>query len=180
MVTSTTDGPLIVRRAGEADVERLTVFAERTFRDAFQADNSPDDMDAYCRTAFTVDAYRQYLSDPAIDTLIVEDLRGTVVAYAQLRPGAPPKVQKPAPLELWRFYVDRAHHGRGVAQRLMVALMEAARVRGAETIWLGVWERNHRAQAFYRKMGFVDAGSHSFLLGTDVQTDRLMVRPVSQ
>ncbi len=33
-----------------------------------------------------------------------------------------------------------------------------------------------RAEAFYRKFGFVVVGSHAFVLGTDVQTDRLMAR----
>ena len=56
----------------------------------------------------------------------------------------------------------------------MRAVIAAASGRGAKTLWLGVWERNLRAQAFYRKMGFVDAGSHTFLLGSDRQTDRLL------
>jgi GNAT superfamily N-acetyltransferase len=42
--------------------------------------------------------------------------------------------------------------------------------------WLGVWERNPRANAFYRKVGFTDVGSHVFMVGTDPQTDRIMVR----
>jgi ribosomal protein S18 acetylase RimI-like enzyme len=45
----------------------------------------------------------------------------------------------------------------------------------AKTLWLGVWERNDRARAFYTKCGFVDAGEHIFLFGSDPQTDRVMV-----
>ena len=41
-------------------------------------------------------------------------------------------------------------------------------------MWLGVWERNFRAQKFYRKYGFVDIGAHTFTLGRDHQTDLLM------
>ena len=81
----------------------------------------------------------------------------------------------PAPIELWRFYVDRAWHGRGVAAALMARVKTAARERGAKTLWLGVWERNDRARAFYAKCGFADAGEHIFLFGTDPQTDRVMV-----
>jgi ribosomal protein S18 acetylase RimI-like enzyme len=61
---------------------------------------------------------------------------------------------------------------------MMDAVIDAARERGTGTLWLGVWERNTRAQAFYRKFGFVDVGSHTFMLGTDVQTDRLMARTI--
>jgi len=42
-----------------------------------------------------------------------------------------------------------------------------------------VWERNWRAQAFYRKFGFIEAGDHVFMLGTDAQRDIILVRPVA-
>ena len=87
----------------------------------------------------------------------------------------PDCVTGPEPIELWRFYVDRPWHGRGIAQALMERVKAAARERGAKTLWLGVWERNDRARAFYAKCGFADAGEHIFLFGTDPQTDRVMV-----
>jgi ribosomal protein S18 acetylase RimI-like enzyme len=75
-----------------------------------------------------------------------------------------------------RFYVDPIRHGHGIAQTLMDAVLTTARADAAHTIWLGVWERNPRAIAFYRKCGFEDVGSHPFLVGTDLQTDRVMTR----
>jgi len=54
---------------------------------------------------------------------------------------------------------------------------EAVR-RGAHTLWLGVWERNERAKAYYKKSGFTDVGSHVFMVGDDAQTDRILVRPL--
>jgi len=72
--------------------------------------------------------------------------------------------------------VDHAWHGRGIAQRLMQATIDEAAAAGATTVWLGVWEHNARAIAFYGKHGFVDVGSHEFLVGSDPQTDRVMVR----
>jgi ribosomal protein S18 acetylase RimI-like enzyme len=83
-----------------------------------------------------------------------------------------------APLELWRFYVARPWHGRGIAQALMSHVNAEAHRRGARTLWLGVWERNERAKAFYRKTGFTDVGSHLFMVGEDAQSDRIMVRPI--
>jgi ribosomal protein S18 acetylase RimI-like enzyme len=81
-------------------------------------------------------------------------------------------------LELKRLYVARACHGQGVAQALMDAALDAARARGAQTMWLGVWERNPRAVAFYRKYGFTRVGEHTFMLGTDAQTDWVLARPL--
>jgi len=75
-----------------------------------------------------------------------------------------------------RFCVDRPWHGRGLAQTLMAATADTARAAGGSTLWLGVWERNGRAIAFYRKCGFEDVGTHSFVLGDDHQRDRVLVR----
>jgi ribosomal protein S18 acetylase RimI-like enzyme len=43
-------------------------------------------------------------------------------------------------------------------------------------MWLGVWERNARAQVFYRKWDFRTVGEHLFPLGSDLQRDILMER----
>ena len=68
---------------------------------------------------------------------------------------------------------------RGVAPALMDAALDAARARGAQTLWLGVWERNPRAVAFYAKYGFVRVGEHTFVLGGDAQTDWRFARAVT-
>ncbi len=39
---------------------------------------------------------------------------------------------------------------------------------------LGVWERNIDALGFYRRMGFTEAGRHSFRMGDEVQSDYVM------
>jgi diamine N-acetyltransferase len=163
-----------IRRAQISDAAALAALAERTFRDAFAADNTAEDMTEHCAQSYSPDIQRRELSDAAVDTLVCVNDDGELIAYAQLRPGVASAVTGAKPLELWRFYVDRAHHGRGVAQQLMAEVMQTARARDAATLWLGAWERNLRAQAFYRKCGFVDVGSHQFRVGQDVQTDRLM------
>ena len=92
---------------------------------------------------------------------------GALVAYAQLREGpAPGCVTGPMPIEVQRFYVAAAWQGRGLAQRLMERVVATAQERRAETLWLGVWERNPRGIAFYRKCGYVDVGSQTFVVGT--------------
>ena len=60
----------------------------------------------------------------------------------------------------------------------MKACLYEAEKRSCDTIWLGVWEHNPRARAFYRKWGFVEVGTQLFQLGDDLQNDLLMQRPV--
>jgi ribosomal protein S18 acetylase RimI-like enzyme len=80
--------------------------------------------------------------------------------------------------ELVRIYVDQALIGRGVGAVLMQASLDEARRMGCDAMWLGVWERNERAQAFYRRWGFEVAGTQPFQLGADPQTDLVMGREI--
>lgn len=175
--------PTRIRHAVPADAGLLAAVGARTFLDTFLPDNRREDVEAYVATAFAVERQQAELADPDVATLLVEsDEAGGVYApigYAQVHEVVAPEcVTGRAPIELARFYLDRAWHGTGLAARLMGAVLRVAEQRGAHTIWLGVWERNPRATAFYRKQGFTDVGSHVFMLGDDAQTDRIMSRPV--
>jgi GNAT superfamily N-acetyltransferase len=79
-------------------------------------------------------------------------------------------------VELNRFYLVQDWVGQGAGSRLMQACLEEARQTGHDIIWLGVWEKNDRAIAFYRKWDFVEVGRHPFLLGEDLQVDLVMQR----
>jgi ribosomal protein S18 acetylase RimI-like enzyme len=170
---------ITIRRAVSADAVGLAHLAARTFRDTFAADNDPENIALHLAQAYGPLQQGRELADPSITTLLAF-AGNQLVAYTQLRRGkAPICVAGDEPIELWRLYVAREWHGRGVAQDLMRAVELEARRAGARTLWLGVWEHNQRAQAFYRKDGFVDVGWHVFTVGSDVQTDRIMVRPVA-
>ena len=161
------------------DAAALAAFAARTFADTFESDNAAADMQAHLSHAYGLAQQTAELTSPAVITLLAE-ADDRLVGYAQVRRSAPPPcVQPPDAIELHRFYVDTPAHGTGLAQRLMDAVRDAARAAGADHLWLGVWERNARAIRFYAKCGFVDVGSHDFVLGTDRQTDRVMVAPVT-
>ena len=171
-----------IRVATAEDAERLSELAARTFRETFAPDNTAEDMAAYLAATFTPERQRSELEDPGQRVLLLE-IDGVPVGYAQLARSAPDAaVRGDSPIELAielaRFYLDGAWHGRGLAQQLMGAVVDEAVRLGARTLWLGVWERNPRAIAFYRKHGFVDVGAHPFVLGRDVQTDRIMQRPL--
>lgn len=158
------------------EAPRLAEFGARTFYEAFAADNTAEDMRQHLESAWSPEKQRAELQNPDIDTLVLTDANGFWLGFAQLRAG---KVSVGVPaegsVELWRFYVDRPFHGQGVAAALMRGAKERARRRGATTLWLGVWERNERAKAFYARHGFTRVGSQVFVVGSDPQTDHVLL-----
>jgi ribosomal protein S18 acetylase RimI-like enzyme len=168
----------LIRRGRATDAAALAELAARTFRETFAADNRPEDMAAHLAEFYGLAQQGAELVDPGITTLLVE-ADAELAGYAQLRTGpAPVCVTGRAPLELWRFYIAQPWHGQGLAQTLMERVTAEAAERGASTLWLGVWERNERARAFYRKCGFTDIGSQAFMVGSDAQTDRILMKPL--
>ncbi len=167
----------VIRLARVEDAASLAEFGARTFRDTFGPDNRPEDLAQYLASAFGLAIQHAELTNPSFETwlTLIDD---RLAAYAQLHEGpVPPDVPGRA-IELRRFYVDRRWQGRSLAQKLMDRTAEAARGRGANAMWLGVWERNLRGIAFYRRSGFVDVGSQVFVLGSDRQIDRIMWRKI--
>lgn len=163
-----------VRRGTPADAAELASFAARTFTDTYGDYNSPANLAMHLTSTYNVAQQTRELGDAGVATLLAHQYTD-LVAYAQVRRGAPPPCVGGAdPVELLRFYVDKARHGHGVAQRLFAEVRGAALALGGATLWLKVWERNPRAIAFYRKCGFVDVGVADFFVGTDRQTDRVM------
>jgi ribosomal protein S18 acetylase RimI-like enzyme len=168
-----------IRHAIPADAMELSALAEQTFREAFRSTNTVEDMDMHCRARYGEAIQRTEISNPAMVTLLCES-DGSLIAFAQLRwPAAPDCVPAQCPGEIQRFYVSASWHGKGVAHDLMTACIEEIEKRQFDVVWLGVWEHNPRAIAFYQKFGFREVGSHVFPLGTDPQRDLIMVRPVS-
>lgn len=167
---------LTIRRGTVGDAGLLSDLGARTFSETFAPDNTPEDLAAYIATSFNVTQLTSELEDPA-STFLIAEVDGRAAGYAKLHDGEPEKgVEGVNPVELVRLYVSREWLGRRVGEQLMRTCVDAARQAGHDSIWLGVWERNARAQAFYRKWNFRDVGEHVFQLGADQQRDIVMER----
>lgn len=170
--------PLRIRSGCADDAALLAELGARTFAETFAADNSPENMAAYLTTAFNPKQQTAELADP-LSSFHIAEADGLALGYAMLRSGnVPEQVIGAKPIELVRLYVSQESLGSGVGAALMQACVERAQRAGYDTLWLGVWENNTRAQAFYCKWNFVKVGTHVFQLGDDPQTDFLMQRSV--
>lgn len=169
---------LQLRTATPHDADELGEFAARIFRQTFG--HSAPDVDV---TRFLHEHYgrRQQLAEienAGILTRLALD-GAAIAAFYQLRiPSLHDVAPESRSAEIARFYVGAAWHGRGIATPLMDAALADARGAGARRVWLGVWEENARAIAFYRRCGFLPEGEQLFHLGTVTQRDLVMARAV--
>jgi len=170
---------LLIRRALVVDAPLLAELGARTFYESFAAENDSENISTYLAASFGPEKQAAELAEPGVIFLIAE-IDGIPVGYAQLRSAESPEcVSGSAPIELARIYVSQARLGLGVGEALMRACIDEARRAGHQTMWLGVWERNVRAQGFYRRWNFTIVGEHIFQLGSDPQRDLLMERALT-
>ena len=168
-----------VRLAKAEEAEALADLAEMTFRATYAQANSVEDMDLHCEKNFGVSIQREEIADEKIVTLVSAEAE-TLTGYAQLCFDERPEcIQANQPGEIRRFYVHEDFHGKGIAQGLMNAALDALSSRGCDLVWLGVWEQNPRAISFYGKQGFNQVGEQIFTLGSDPQRDLILARMVA-
>ncbi|MEW6130967.1 MAG: GNAT family N-acetyltransferase [Acidobacteriota bacterium] len=170
----TAQNQFTIRYAKPEDAFVLSELATKTFYDTFAKDNSPEDMNAYLAESLNPSEMAVEISDASFISFLIE--KGSIaVGYAQLHTGdAPECIHSENPIELARIYVSQDFIGSGVGAKLMQRCLDEAKSLGHQSIYLGVWEHNLKAQSFYQKWGFQKVGEHPFKLGNDMQTDWIM------
>lgn len=168
-----------IRLATSGDVQLLAGLGVQTFYDTFAEVNTKSDMDLYLQKNFNEAQVTSELND-ADNTFLIAESNGMAAGYAKLRRStAPEDLKGQNAIELERLYASREFIGKSVGKLLMERCLSMAKEQRFGTVWLGVWEHNHRAIAFYEKCGFERFGTHPFMLGTDLQTDNMMKKDVS-
>jgi ribosomal protein S18 acetylase RimI-like enzyme len=163
-----------VRTCNEKDVDTLVALGIKTFRDTFDDFNTPANMMQYINKTFTRKAVQEEMRLPGTVYFLALDGRQPA-GYAKVRASEnPPELANVAALEIERLYALRQYIGKRVGYMLLKACEDFAKKKRSGALWLGVWEHNLRAIAFYEKNGFKEFGAHTFMLGDDAQTDLLM------
>ena len=165
-----------MRSAQRTDAAQLAVLASQTFQETFEGLYPEADLQAFLLSAYGEGHQAREVADSQWRTLVLE-AEGRLVGFAQLVLDSPLPGKVPeGAAELRRIYVLREALGQGLGARLLERVLEEGRAAGAPALWLGVWEHNDRAQAFYRKYGFSRVGEHTFMVGTRADTDHLLAR----
>ncbi|MFD2656480.1 GNAT family N-acetyltransferase [Gracilibacillus thailandensis] len=163
-----------IRQCTFEDLYKLQEISYETFNETFKHQNSPENMNAYLEKAFNVKQLEKELSNVSSQFYFVY-FHNEIAGYLKVNTNdAQSEEMDDDSLEIERIYIKSTFQKRGLGKYLLDKAMEIAIEQNKRIVWLGVWEKNEKAIAFYQKMGFVQTGIHSFYMGDEEQTDFIM------
>jgi ribosomal protein S18 acetylase RimI-like enzyme len=156
------------------DIERLISISRTTFIDAFEEQNDPEDFSTYINKAFSKETLTCELLHPQAHFYFVM-LGSTTVGYIKLNDeDAQTDIRDKNAMELERIYVVTQYQGKGFGSWMLEQAKQLAKKANKHYLWLGVWEKNTSAIAFYEAHGCIKFDMHPYYIGKDKQMDWLM------
>jgi len=169
-----------IRIAGAEDAALVAGLSRRTFYETFASHNTAENMRIFLEEQFPPERQMAEVGAPGRIFLLAY-IGDEPAGYASMRETEPPQeLHGQKAIEIVQLYSEQKMIGKGVGAALMRACLDQAGQRGKDWVWLGVWEHNQRAIAFYRKWGFERFGEHVFLVGLDAQTDWWMKKSLDR
>jgi GNAT superfamily N-acetyltransferase len=181
--------PLTLRPATLADAPALALVGAATFLEAYTWMLPGPDILAFCAEHQTAAAYAKYLAQPT--TRITLALTGADVPVGftlVCTPELPSIETLPGDVELKRIYLFSRFRSSSTpvldttgqpipglrgGQALLNAAVADACSLGAHRLLLGTNAGNERAIAFYRRNGFQEIGTRTFIVGNQHCCDLL-------
>jgi GNAT superfamily N-acetyltransferase len=162
-----------IRKIEPTDVAALAAIAKETFYSTFKNTCTAEDMQHFLDTNYTEEVLLNEINNSNYKYFFAE-IDNKPIGYILFAEGKGSfiELENEKPLELKRIYVVESFQGKGVAQKIMDFYLDYAKTNNYTTLFLGVWEHNEKAKAFYAKYGFENSGyTHDFPIGNTPQTD---------
>jgi len=163
-----------IRKAKIEEIPAVRELAIEVYTDTFAEHNTPENLQAFFNDSYDLEKFKTefYETDSHL-YIALDDLK--IIGFLRLRKSnEADKYLGTNTIELHRLYIHRDYHGSSVSKMFMDEAMKYGREKKHDWIWLGVWEKNFRAQKFYAKWGFERFSEHIFQMGDDPQVDWLM------
>ncbi|MEN1936215.1 GNAT family N-acetyltransferase [Paenibacillus sp. 102] len=165
-----------IKKCTLEDVRKLQEISYQTYNETFKHHNTPENMNAYLEKAFNLKQLEGELSNTSSQFFFVY-FNNEVAGYLKVNTNdAQSEEMGDESLEVERIYIKNTFQKHGLGKYMLNKAIEIAMERNKKKIWLGVWENNENAIAFYKKMGFVQTGAHSFYMGNEEQIDFIMTK----
>ncbi|WP_147536205.1 GNAT family N-acetyltransferase [Bacillus marasmi] len=167
---------LTIKKCTLEDLRVLQEISYETFNETFREHNTPENIDAYLEKAFNSKQLEKELSNISSEFYFVY-FNQEMAGYLKINLNdAQSEDMGNESLEIERIYIKNNYQKHGLGKFLFNEALEIAKERNKKLVWLGVWEKNQNAIAFYKKMGFVQTGAHSFYMGAEEQVDYIMTK----
>ncbi|WP_088014335.1 GNAT family N-acetyltransferase [Gottfriedia acidiceleris] len=165
-----------ITKCNSKDSHKLQQIGYETFNETFKDQNTLENMNAYLEKAFNINQIEKELSNKSSQFFFIY-YNQFIAGYLKVNTNeAQSEEMGDESLEIERIYIKKEFQKHGLGKVLYIKVLEIAEELNRKKIWLGVWEKNENAIAFYKKMGFVHTGSHSFFMGDEEQTDFIMTK----
>ena len=166
---------LFIKAVTVHELEQLREVSIATFKETFADQNTPSDMELYLEQRMNVDQIKKELLNPNCAFYFAYHQKH-LIGYLKLNfnTAQSENVLEGKAFEIERIYLLKAHKRKGFGNELFQLAVRLGKEKNYTKLWLGVWEHNHTARLFYKKLGLVPLTQHTFLLGRDKQTDLLL------
>lgn len=162
-----------IRPLEVADLRALQKLSVETFVDTFIDSNTADDLASCIDSLYNTEKLARELAAKHSYFYFVE-VEDQVAGYLKLNTRyEQTEGQRDDSLEIERLYILPRYKGLHLGSKLMKFALDLAKDKDKKRVWLGVWEHNEPAKAFYSRWGFKRFSQHTFQVGSDPQTDEL-------
>ena len=162
------------QRCSSIHLKELIKISRKTFIDAFEAVNEPEDFKAYIDFAFDRQKLSKELNDPNTFFYFAYHSNELVGYFKMNENESQTDIKLAEGIEIERIYVLERFQGMTIGQSMLDQIKQMAVAMNKAYLWLGVWEKNSKAITFYEKQGFSKFDMHPYYIGKDRQIDWLM------
>ena len=163
-----------------SDVEKLQKVSRETFKVTFDPYTAPNDMVRFLEEDYETVKLVKEIENPNSRFYFLM-VQNEIAGYLKINVGdAQTEHLRENALEVERIYLRSSFQHRGLGNVLLDFAEKTAREEGKDYMWLGVYEKNVPAQHFYKRHGFSKVSQHTFQVGSDPQTDWLLVKKLTR
>ena len=169
---------IIFQAPAWSDVTQLAQLARDTFVDTFGHLYTHDNLHLYLRNAYSEENIQREMHTDGVAYQVAID-QNRLIAYCKISHMTLPVTHhEAASMELRQLYVRKAYWGSGVADQFMHWVFEQAQQRAVQSVYLGVYSDNLRAQRFYARYGFLRISEYHFMVGEHADLEFILHRPM--
>lgn len=156
------------------DLDLLIDISKKTFIEAYEKTNNPEDFKIYINSAFDYLNMKTELDNSNSEFYFIY-WHKILVGYFKLNINdAQGEPYGNDSLEISRIYLSKKFQGQNIGSHTLNKIRALAKENAKSWLWLSVWQLNESAVRFYELHGFKKFDTQIFYVGNDRQIDWLM------